>query len=408
MGKQSKKVTVPIFAILLAVAIVLMFVMALFRKPIETEVVRYGTAENKKSVEAYILRNEYIINSPESGILNCHVAENARVPRYTKIASVYVGEYSEDMQIKLRNINEKINQLETSAKDKSFYVTDTASTEKTIHTRVDSILSSVYKNDMSHAAQYKDDLNKLIKNLNGEQVNETDTLSQLKQQKIEIEKQLSATVSDIYSPVSGVFNSTIDGYEEYFKTSNIQRITPEYLNNADSAKSNVSQNAVKDTPVAKISNNYEWYVASILDAIWADNLKTGNLVNLRFPKISENTYSGVIKHISPEENGKVAVVVSCGEYVDNIFGVRKVDAEIIKATYNGFKISKDAVRILEDGSQGVYVLRNGTAWFRNIDVLYNGESYIIAREDNSKASNVLLYDEVILGKDNLFDGMVVE
>jgi len=408
MSKQSKKVTVPVFTILLAVAIVLMFVMSLFREPVETEIVRYGTAENKKSVEAYILRNETVINSPESGILNCHVAENSRVPRYTRVASVYVGDYSEDIQIKLRNINEKINQLETSNKDKSFYVSDAASTENTIYTRVDNILSAVYRNDMTHAAQYKDDLNKLIKNMHGEQVNETDTLADLKKQKAELEQQLSATVSSIYSPVAGVFNSTIDGYEEYFNLSNLQSITPEYLKNAESAKQNVNSNAVKDSPVAKISNNYEWYVASTLDSTWSDTLKTGDVVNLRFPKISEETYTGVVKHISPEQDGEVAIVVSCGEHVENIFGIRKTETEIIKATYNGFKISKDAVRILEDGTQGVYILRDGTAWFRNIDVLYNGESYIIAKEDNSKKSNILLYDEVILSEDELFDGKALE
>ncbi len=93
--------------------------------------------------------------------------------------------------------------------------------------------------------------------------------------------------------------------------------------------------------------------------------------------------------------------------MDNIFSVRKTDAEIIKASYSGFKISKEAVRVLKDGTNGVYVLNDRTAKFKTVDIMYNGDNYIIARENNSQSGNMLLYDEVILNSARLHDGMVV-
>lgn len=407
MSKNNKK-TIPLLAIIIAVALVLMFGSSLLRRPVETEVVRYGTAENKVSVESYVIRKETVINAPESGVLNCFLAENSRVPRYFRVASVYSGDFPEDLQVKLKNINDKILQLETGKKEKNFYVTDAASTENTIYLRVDSILSSVQKNNMSNALQYKDDLNKLVKNLNGQHVDETETLAKLKQEKAEIENQLQGKVNNVYSPVSGVFNSTIDGYEEYFHIDNIKSITPTYLSEADNNKKGVYADAVKDMPIAKISDNYTWYIAATVDKYWASTFKTGDLVKLRFPKISEDSYNGVVNYISPEEGDNVAVVISCGEYVDNIFGVRKIETEIIKQSFNGFKITKDAIRILKDGTQGVYVLKDRVARFKSVDILYNGESYVIVKEDNTKSGNVLLYDEVIISKKELFDGKVVK
>ncbi len=404
---KNKKKAIPVFSLVVAIALVIMFGSAMLRKPVETEIVRYGTAENKKEVEAYIIRNETVINAPEDGVLNCYVAENSRVPRYHRVASVYAGDFPEELQVKLKNINDKILQLETGTKEKNFYVSDAASTENTIYTRIDNIISSVYKNNMSNAPSYKDDLNKLVKNLNGIQVDETETLTKLKQEKAEIEGQLSGKVTNVYSPASGVFNSNIDGYEEYFNVNNIKSITPKYIEEADSNKKGVFGDAVKDMPIAKISDNYTWYVTAILDKDWAETFKTGDLVKLRFPNVSEDAYNAIVHFISPEEKGEVAVVISCGEYVENIFGVRKIETEIIKQSFNGFKIPKDAIRILEDGTQGVYVLKDRVARFKNVDIMYNGESYVIAREDNTISKNVLLYDEVIISDKELFDGKIV-
>ncbi len=97
----------------------------------------------------------------------CSASENRLVANGEKVASVYAGEYDSDLQLKLKTLNERINQLENTAKDKSFYVVDAAA-ENSIYTRVDNIISAVYNKDVSYAPQYKEDLNKLIQNLKGQ------------------------------------------------------------------------------------------------------------------------------------------------------------------------------------------------------------------------------------------------
>ncbi len=407
MADKVKNSRFPVFAVIIIIFAAALIFSRFFREPVKTEIVRYGVAENKKSVSAYIIRSENVLNAPESGLLVCSASENRLVANGEKVASVYAGEYDSDLQLKLKTLNERINQLENTAKDKSFYVVDAAAAENSIYTRVDNIISAVYNKDVSYAPQYKEDLNKLIQNLKGQKGDTTDTLAQLKQQRDEARQQLSSVSADIYSTSSGAFSSNIDGYESYFSIDKLNSITPSYLKKADSAKENAEKNAVAGKPAVKICNSFLWYTAAVVDKDWTSNLKVGDSVKLRFPGVSDSTVSALVSYISPPENNSVAIVISCGEFVDNIFSVRKTDAEIIKASYSGFKISKEAVRVLKDGTNGVYVLNDRTAKFKTVDILYNGDNYIIARENNSQSGNVLLYDEVILNSARLHDGMVV-
>lgn len=405
---MTKDKKLPIFTIMVILAVFVIIFASMLRKPVKTEVIGYGVAENKLTADSYIIKDETLVIAPETGILNCLVDENERVARYSHIATVFVGNFPEELQIKLRNVNEKISKLEHNFNDRSVYVSDVAATENAIISRIYSVIESVYNNDLSDSLQYKNDLNKIIGNINGEKVADNTELDSLYNQKAEIEKQLNGSVSNVYAPISGLFSSKVDGYENYLSAKNISLFTPSYIKDAKNNKENTSDNAVKGLPVVKVSNNYLWYVTAIVDATWAESLNNGDAVRLRFQSISDDTYDAKVNHISQEENGQVVLVIACEKNVTNLFGVREIKADFIKNSYSGFKISKDAVRILPDGTSGVYVLKDRVARFKTIDVLYNGETYVIAKEDNSDNKNVLLYDEVILNIENIEDGKIVK
>ena len=75
---------------------------------------------------------------------------------------------------------------------------------------------------------------------------------------------------------------------------------------------------------------------------------------------------------------------------------RVLNAEIIRNTYKGFKVSKNAVHIDEDGTYYVYINSEGAKRRRDITILYADEAYVIIKEDNAAKNNLLLYDEVIV------------
>ena len=154
----------------------------------------------------------------------------------------------------------------------------------------------------------------------------------------------------------------------------------------------------------KIINNYQWYFTAIVDEKWVEDMKVGNSVALRFTDISDDTMDGTVYSISDAENGKVAIVVESHSLFSGIYTTRIVNAEIIRKTYNGFKVSKDAVHIDEDGGYYVYVSSEGIIRRRDVNILYSDEAYVIIKEDNSANNNLLLYDEVVISGTGIKEG----
>ena len=107
-----------------------------------------------------------MLNAPESGLLACSASENRLVANGEKWLPFTPANMTATCSLS-KTLNERINQPENTAKDKSFYVVDAAAANS-IYTRVDNIISAVYNKDVSYAPQYKEDLNKLIQNLKGQ------------------------------------------------------------------------------------------------------------------------------------------------------------------------------------------------------------------------------------------------
>ena len=87
-----------------------------------------------------------------------------------------------------------------------------------------------------------------------------------------------------------------------------------------------------------------------------------------------------------------------------MYSVREAKAEIIRRTYKGFKVSKEAIHVDSDGSYYVFVNSEGFARRRDVSILYSDDYYAIIREQNSVANSVLLYDEVVVSGNNIEEG----
>ncbi|MBQ7953904.1 MAG: hypothetical protein IJ332_04110, partial [Clostridia bacterium] len=81
---------------------------------------------------------------------------------------------------------------------------------------------------------------------------------------------------------------------------------------------------------------------------------------------------------------------------NGMYTARVLNAEVIKKTYEGFKVSKDAVHIDGNGNYYVYVNTEGANRRRDVKILYADDAYVIIKVDNAAANNILLYDEVVV------------
>ena len=60
---------------------------------------------------------------------------------------------------------------------------------------------------------------------------------------------------------------------------------------------------------------------------------------------------------------------------NGMYTARSINAEAIKKTYEGFKVSKDAVHIDEDGKYYVYINREGVNRRRDVKILYADDAW---------------------------------
>lgn len=374
------------------------------RSSVETETVLSGTAEDKISVNGYVIRGEYVINAPDSGIISFRSDEGKRVSKDSSVAVIFSGDVSDDVKNELSSIHERLKEIEGSSAEKNLYAGDTVVGASQIVNDIDAISDAVYKGDTSSVPQYKDDITRLIRKNDTETETALTTYEQLTMRKNELEVSISGNATVIYAPIAGVLCSRVDGYENYFSLDCLEKITPEYLDNVPSVEKKTTDTAEKDSPCMKIVNNYEWFFAAKVDEKWAEDLKTGQSVSIRFTDVSDEKMDGTVYSISEPEDGKVAVVVESSGMFNGMYNVRNANVEIIRKTYKGFKVSKEAVHIDKDGGYYVYVNSEGIVRRRDVEILYSDDSYAIIKEDNFASNNLLLYDEVIVAGNNIKEG----
>lgn len=407
MKKKSARKNSMLIILFLFVAVIFFSINIINRNSkasVSTETVMTGIAEDKVSANGYIIRNEFVVNAPDTGVITFRFDEGKRVARGSQIAAIYTGDVSDSVKNELSSLHDRINELEGSSAEKKLLAGDSVVGTAQVVNDVDAISKAVYKRDVSDIPQYKDDITRLIRNVDGGSSALT-TLEQMQTRKNELESQISGNVTSVYAPVSGVLCSTLDGCEDYFNIEKINDITPKYLKDFSKQNSDASdKETIKDTPCLKLINNYEWYFAANVDEKWLSDIKVGAEISLRFPNISDEKLDGIVYGIS-EPDGKVAtIIIQSDNTFSGMYTQRELKAEIIRKTYRGFKVSKEAIHVTKDGEYFVYINSEGIVKRREIEILYSDSYYAIVAENNKKSDYLLLYDEVIVSGNNIKEG----
>ena len=96
--------------------------------------------------------------------------------------------------------------------------------------------------------------------------------------------------------------------------------------------------------------------------------------------------------------------------------LREQNAELIISAYDGLRVPKNALRVDENGVSGVYCLVGRVAYFKPVNIVYQGSDYCLVEPGTIEAateSQKSLYtlrpnDEVIVSAGELYNGKVVD
>lgn len=367
----------------------------LLNPPVKSEMVRYGTIENSEEYDGLIIRDEKVLMSDSSGVLENAVSENDMVKKGKHVASVYAGSVDSETQAKLKQINARIAEISGSQGGNFIFDGDKTKIDGQISTRVSDMMVSLNSKDLQNVAKLKGDLNVLINKkleISGEVGSGATMLNDLKNQKERYEQQLSSSKKNLYAPTPGIYSTLIDGYEQILSSSSANTMTVEGFKNIYDSKETVQEGA--EVPVCKIVNNIEWYASMLVGSEKASEMKIGQTVYIKIGE-SANEYVATVSYISPVDGKKCIVTVTATEYSEEALKNRKTSITLITDKYTGIKIPVEAIRV-NNGVQGVYTVTEGLMKFKTADIVYKDNKYAIVRENTADRGSVLLYDEVVI------------
>ncbi len=389
----------------------LFLVLFSFRSNLSTTIALNGSIQEELLVDGYVFRDQSVMTAPVDGYLDCHVKDGERVKENQTIGWIYTGEYDPEYTQKIQELSDRISRLENGATT-GIYTGNNVMAEQKIGLAARNLSDLRTQHDINNLIEQKETLNLLIeKKAMSDENSEADPdtlLVSLKNQLYELESKITGSKTELVATASGVFCSRIDGLEDALTFAAAENVTVSMLEQLDQESLYHSESVLKDEPICKIVNNYGWYFSANIKKEVAEGLQVGQRLRLHFSDLSETTIYGVIRGISPEENGKVAVTIYTNRYVEGIYSTSRVSAEIITVSAEGIKVPAESLH-MQNNQTGVYVLRLGIARFVPVTVQYrNGEWAIIHPvTDINLEYQLQIYDEVVVTAKNLEDGKVV-
>lgn len=163
------------------------------------------------------------------------------------------------------------------------------------------------------------------------------------------------------------------------------------------------------TVLGKVVRSYHWSIALPVAYELADEVEIGKAYDIIFPQENGTTLTMIAERvIRSVGDGRAVVVLSCDEMPLNFNFTRHQPAQMVLKSIHGYRIPDTALQTV-DGQECVYVLEDGSVRLRRIEVLLRGAGYVIVScPDEAFENGLTLYDVVITGGEDLYDGKYID
>lgn len=365
---------------------------------INTEEAVLYTCKDGISFTGVLVRDESLVYSTYTGdgILDYTVPDGARLSKKSEIANIYDSYDQLYNRYKIEKINRELELL-YEAQDHG--TTDYAQPEfitAQIAESYKEILSGIASKDFDSAYSNSSEMLKLmnIYKISSNLENDfTDRIIELTTELNILNASLKLPLSTVTSTETGYFTSSFDGYESELSLGNISSLTTQDINNIIKNPKKVSQGAVGyDNVIGKVFNDYSWKMVGIINT--PDKYFVNQTITLAFTS-SNARHTVTVESITSTGNGNEAIIVlSCDELNSDIAAIRAAEVELIFNEYTGIRVSRDAIRFV-GGEKGVYVIEGELTEFKKLDVIYDGDDYVLSK-NTADREYLNLYDQVLL------------
>lgn len=407
MKKQSYNVNKSNVLIISVIVLIVLFVVIQFYKvthiELKTQTATISTVYDNVSSEALFIRDESVVEKSPSGVTVACFQDGDKINVNGNVAMQFSSSKAAANYSKYAELTKQIKYYQTLEAQTVGQSADLETINEDIEQKVINYADGLAKNRIGDTAENLDSVLVRRQLIIGEDVNLLSIIENLRDQRNNYQS-YSKPDRYIKTDKSGVFSSYTDGYENLIDYSKAEETTIDGFKSAlkavDKAQ-NVSNN------IGKLVTSYTWYVQTLVSADTVKNLENGDYVNIVLKDDTSKSFKAEIVNGAEIALGQkeTLLVLKLNEMDADIAKLRKAEIEIRRNNYEGIKVPSEALHVL-DGKKGVYVLIASQVKFREVNVIYSDDDYVLAEYDESNEKSIHLYDKIITQGKDLKDGKV--
>lgn len=406
--KNTKLNKNKIAKLLIPLIIIVLFIYVIYRiikliiVPTDIYMIENGTIYNEEDAVGYVIRDEKIAKGDNSknGMIQIKAA-GEKVAKGDQIFR-YCNEDESEINTKIEELNAKIQEALVGKTD--LFPSDIKAIENQIENKIDGLKT---KNDIQEISEYKKDINTYItkkSKIAGDLSQAGSYINGLIQEREDYQKKLKDNSEYVDAPMAGVVSYRVDELEETLTPDNFESLNKDML---EKLNLETGQIITTSNQKGKVINNYECYIATILDSEEAKEATIGQKVSLRLS--TQDEIGATISYTAKQSNKSVLIVFKTSDCVEKLIDYRKITFDVIWWRYEGLKVPKSAV--IYDGGLS-YLVRNRAGYQDKIliEILKENNNYcIIGNYDNEdlKSFGFTTNDIINMKKISIYDEIVV-
>lgn len=400
-----------------------------------TETAMFSTVAESIDTTGFIVRNERVITSSVNGVLNYTVDDGERTAAGGVIAEIYPTEEDAAARNRIERIDDELARLAVLENPGDVTTSNPKLIGGQISEKITSILTSIRQGSISDVESQKNDLQLLLGQkqiITGAESAEDYTAhtDELRAERASLFYSSASSTGTIKSPAAGYFIQSVDGYENAVDIEKITDLTAEEIRTLveeDTAE------AMSDNVLGKVAMDFSWYVVCVIDENDYVRLDRTTQVTIEMPFASvEEIPAEIIEVNRDNETGGAALIIECSYMNSDLASTRKEPLRINISKHSGVLVDEKAIHFSdvtayetdENGNEievvyedvmGVYVKYGSRLRFIQVfsDATVNG--YAICkttlstdeREQLVTSRTIQMYDEVVVGGTDLYDGKIL-
>lgn len=408
MKKKNKKnknfkrfITTLFFTALIVLFILIYFVPNVGETFQKTRVATYDSIQIMDNLDCYVIRNETVFFSNQEGILKYNVDEGERVKKGIEVVKIHAQDIDPSTESKLEVINQRIERLKNGD---NLFQNDINKIDELIQLDIDNLRTLQSEGNLAEARKIEEKIKRHMEKKNIIINNtgfKTSNIEALEQERNSLQNVINQSLISCRANYSGIISYYIDAYESELTTMNMYLLNKEEIEKIDGKVHDTTRNkTMAKEPIYKIVDSSVWYVAGWIGLDKVENYIKGNSIILNLPN---GKTKGIIYDIIKDEEDAL-VLIKIKHYYPEFWKLRKINADIIVADYEGLKIDNDSIVEVDD-QKGVYTVDiSGDYKFKPIKIIgtdgkktivESGFYYVQTQNGLEKIKTLNLYDEVL-------------